>query len=55
MIGETDLATTDLKEQRMTDWMPFKSFESALNKQDKSLTIEGYPSPSRKFYILEKN
>ena len=55
VIGETDLATTDLEEQRMTDWMPFKSFESALNKQDKSLTIEGYPSPSRKFYILEKN
>ena len=42
------------QEQRKTEWMPFKSFESALNPSNLDLTIEGYPAPERKFYVLEK-
>ena len=38
--AESDLAVTNDNEQRSTKWMPFKSFESALNLQNKSLTIE---------------
>ena len=52
--AESDLAVTNVKEQRSTKWMPFKSFESALNLQNKSITIEGYPAPKRKFYLLGK-
>ena len=52
--AESDLAVTNDNEQRSTKWMPFKSFESALNLQNKSITIEGYPAPERKFYLLGK-
>ena len=52
--AESDLAVTNDNEQRSTKWMPFKSFESALNLQNKSITIEGYPAPKRKFYLLGK-
>ena len=54
LIAETDLVATNLTEQRKTKWMPFKSFESALKEEDKSVTVEGYPAPQRKFYILQK-
>ena len=52
--AESDIAVTNDNEQRSTKWMPFKSFESALNLQNKSITIEGYPAPKRKFYLLGK-
>ena len=52
--AESDLAVTNDNEQRSTKWMPFKSFESALNLKNKSITIEGYPAPKRKFYVLGK-
>ncbi len=52
--AESDLVVTNENEQRSTKWMPFKSFESALNLQNKSITIEGYPAPKRKFYLLGK-
>ena len=54
VYAESDLVVTNDKEQRATKWMPFKSFESALNPQNKSITIEGYPAPKRKFYVLGK-
>ena len=54
VFAESDSVTTNDKEQRSTKWMPFKSFESALNLQNKSITIEGYPAPKRKFYLLGK-
>ena len=55
LIAETDSVLTDQEEQRKTKWMPFKSFESALNEENKSITVEGYPAPQRKFYILERS
>lgn len=54
VVAETKPVYTDVEEQRKTKWMPFKSFESALDSTDKNLTIEGYPAPTRKFYILRK-
>ena len=54
VFAESDVVVTNDKEQRATKWMPFKSFESALNLQNKSLTLEGYPAPKRKFYVLGK-
>ena len=43
-------ATTNL-EQRKTKWMPFKSLDEGLDKQNNDLTIEGYPSPKRMIVI----
>ncbi len=37
------------KEQRKTDWMVFESYSDFINKEDRTLTIEGYPAPSRVF------
>ena len=53
VVAESQLEITTSEEQRKTKWMPFKSFESALDENNKSLTVEGYPAPKRKFYILE--
>jgi tRNA (mo5U34)-methyltransferase len=53
LVMETESILTNHLEQRKTRWMPFKSFEAALKPDDPSLTIEGYPAPSRKFYLLE--
>ena len=53
LVMETKSILTNHLEQRKTRWMPFKSFEAALKPDDPSLTIEGYPAPSRKFYLLE--
>ena len=46
-ISIINTSTTSLIEQRKTRWMPFESLDSALDKTNKTLTIEGYPSPKR--------
>lgn len=48
-----DLNTTDLKEQRRTEWMKFHSLEQFLNTEDPSLTAEGHPAPQRAIFIAE--
>ncbi len=35
------------EKSRKTRWMPFESLDSALDKTNQTLTIEGYPSPKR--------
>ena len=52
--NESVAVKTTNQEQRKTEWMPFKSFESALDPKNTNVTIEGYPAPKRKFYVLEK-
>ena len=42
-----DRSVTDTSEQRRTDWMCFDSLESALDPEDNSLTVEGWPRPHR--------
>ena len=46
-VAVVDLAPTSLKEQRSTHWMPFESLAQALDPNDPSRTVEGYPAPVR--------
>jgi tRNA (mo5U34)-methyltransferase len=42
-----DVSITTIDEQRTTDWMPFESFEHALDPNNPDLTVEGLPRPTR--------
>ena len=42
-----DIDTTNLGEQRRTEWMRFESLADFLDPQDPSLTAEGHPAPKR--------
>ena len=44
LVDET-VTTTD--EQRSTEWMPFESLREALDPDDPSKTVEGWPAPRR--------
>ncbi|MFZ5797070.1 MAG: tRNA 5-methoxyuridine(34)/uridine 5-oxyacetic acid(34) synthase CmoB [Desulfobulbaceae bacterium] len=41
-------------EQRRSEWMIFESYEDFIDKEDASLTIEGYPAPWRVFFTARK-
>ncbi|MBM9511405.1 tRNA 5-methoxyuridine(34)/uridine 5-oxyacetic acid(34) synthase CmoB [Desulfogranum marinum] len=41
-------------EQRRTKWMTFESYEDFIDKQNPTLTIEGYPAPHRVFFKATK-
>lgn len=49
-----DQNTTQLSEQRTTDWMQFHSLEQFLDANDLTKTIEGYPAPKRGIFIAQK-
>ena len=51
--NSTEVQTT-LNEQRQTKWMPFKSYESAVLETNQDITVEDFPAPKRKFYVLKK-
>jgi len=42
-----DVSKTTFNEQRSTAWMNFESLRESLDKDDLSLTVEGYPAPVR--------
>ncbi len=42
-----DESVTTVAEQRATEWMPFKSLADALDADDPSVTVEGWPAPRR--------
>ncbi|PID71882.1 MAG: tRNA 5-methoxyuridine(34)/uridine 5-oxyacetic acid(34) synthase CmoB [Desulfobulbus propionicus] len=42
------------KEQRQTEWMSFESYEDFIDKNNPTLTIEGYPAPHRVFFKATK-
>lgn len=42
-----DRSVTTSDEQRSTEWMPFESLAEALDPDDASLTVEGWPAPHR--------
>jgi len=44
-VVDESITTTD--EQRSTEWMPFESLREALDPDDPSRTIEGWPAPHR--------
>jgi tRNA (mo5U34)-methyltransferase len=54
VINNSKEEQTTLNEQRQTKWMPFKSYESAVLETDQDITVENFPAPKRKFYVLEK-
>ena len=46
-IEVVDTSITSIDEQRSTEWMPFESLREALDPDDPSRTIEGWPAPHR--------
>ncbi len=54
VISNSTEVQTTLNEQRRTKWMPFKSYESAVLETHQDITVENFPAPKRKFYVLEK-
>ncbi len=42
-----DRSVTTPDEQRRTEWMPFESLEAALDADDPTRTVEGWPAPQR--------
>ena len=44
-VVDTSITTTD--EQRSTEWMSFESLAEALDPNDPSKTVEGWPAPRR--------
>ncbi len=49
-----DVTPTTIKEQRSTEWMTFKSLPDFLDKEDASLTVEGYPAPVRAIVVAKR-
>jgi tRNA (mo5U34)-methyltransferase len=46
-IEVLEIKETDEKEQRKTDWIEGESLGDFLDKNDKNVTVEGYPAPKR--------
>lgn len=46
-IEIVDRSITTPDEQRSTEWMPFESLREALDPDDPSKTVEGWPAPRR--------
>jgi tRNA (mo5U34)-methyltransferase len=49
-----DVSATTKLEQRRTEWMPFDSLAEALDPEDPSMTVEGWPAPQRAVVIARK-
>lgn len=49
-----DTNTTELNEQRATDWMHYQSLENFLDPNDPSRTAEDHPAPLRGIFIARK-
>ncbi len=46
-VAVIDTSLTSVDEQRSTDWMRFESLREALDPDDSSRTVEGWPAPHR--------
>jgi tRNA (mo5U34)-methyltransferase len=46
-IEVVDTSVTSIEEQRSTEWMRFESLPEALDPDDPSRTVEGWPAPRR--------
>jgi tRNA (mo5U34)-methyltransferase len=49
-----DQCATTLGEQRVTEWLPYDSLDSLLDKQFSTRAIENYPAPKRVFILANK-
>jgi tRNA (mo5U34)-methyltransferase len=54
MARSVDSTATTRAEQRTTGWMQFESLDEALDPDDPTRTIEGYPAPVRSIVIAQK-
>jgi tRNA (mo5U34)-methyltransferase len=52
-IRTVDVSSTTIAEQRSTEWMTFESLPEALDANDHTRTIEGWPAPSRAVVICD--
>lgn len=50
-IRTVDVTSTSVAEQRSTEWMSFESLSAALDPEDPTQTIEGWPAPTRAVVI----
>ena len=48
-----DVSRTTTAEQRSTDWMTFESLGECLDVDDPSITVEGYPAPTRAALLVK--
>jgi tRNA (mo5U34)-methyltransferase len=46
-VEVVDTSVTTVDEQRSTEWMRFESLGEALDPDDPSRTVEGWPAPRR--------
>jgi tRNA (mo5U34)-methyltransferase len=53
-IQLVDESITTSEEQRATEWMTNHSLADFLDPDDASLTVEGYPAPTRSVFIAKK-
>lgn len=53
-IRLADVCMTATDEQRSTEWMPFESLQEALDPDDPTQTIEGWPAPRRAIMVASK-
>ena len=53
-IQVIDVSATTGQEQRSTTWMRFESLSHALDPEDPSKTVEGYPRPVRAVLMARK-
>lgn len=49
-----EIKTTNLEEQRKTEWIDSQSLEDFLDPLDNNLTVEGYPAPKRAYIKAKK-
>jgi tRNA (mo5U34)-methyltransferase len=49
-----DATTTTTEEQRSTAWMTFESLPEALDPDDATRTVEGYPAPKRAIFVARR-
>ena len=52
-ITLVDVTATTTDEQRSTEWMPFESLREALDPDDPTKTVEGWPAPRRAIVIAK--
>jgi len=55
VVEVLETSTTNVTEQRKTQWMDGQSLEDFLDPSDSSKTIEGYPAPKRVYVRLIKD
>lgn len=53
-IAAADVTLTSVAEQRSTEWMTFESLGEALDPDDPSQTVEGWPAPRRAVVIARR-